>query len=199
MSDAGTIRFYDQAAKHFDTLKLDGPPEPAMARFIGHLPPGASVLDLGCGAGVATAQLCRAGFRVTALDASAELLNVARRLAPEARFIHAGFEALAEAGACEAVWANFALLHAPRAEMPGHLAAIAQILPPGGLLHLSMLVGDGEIRDSLDRAYSYVLPDELRRMTTAAGFTERATDTGAKTGATGETLPFIALLLEKTA
>ena len=62
-----------------------------------------------------------------------------------------------------------------------------------------MLVGDGEIRDSLDRAYSYVLPDELRRMTTAAGFTERATDTGAKTGATGETLPFIALLLEKTA
>jgi hypothetical protein len=31
MSDAGTIRFYDQAAKHFDTLKADCPPDPALA------------------------------------------------------------------------------------------------------------------------------------------------------------------------
>ncbi len=199
MSDAGTIRFYDQAARHFDTIKADGPPEPALARFMDRLAPGASVLDLGCGAGIATARLCRAGFTVTALDASAELLKVARHLAPEARIIHAGFEALAEAGACNAVWANFALLHAPRAEMPGHLVAIAGLLPPGGLLHLSMLVGDGEERDSLDRAYTYYLPDELRRLTEAAGFTEIAADTGTKTGATGDTQPFIALLLSKQA
>ena len=38
------------------------------------LPPGASVLELGCGVGRVTRQLVRLGFRVTAVDESAEML-----------------------------------------------------------------------------------------------------------------------------
>jgi SAM-dependent methyltransferase len=38
------------------------------------LPAGASVLELGCGAGRITRQLVRLGFRVTAVDESAEML-----------------------------------------------------------------------------------------------------------------------------
>lgn len=38
------------------------------------LPPGASVLELGCGAGRMTRQLVALGFRVTAVDESAEML-----------------------------------------------------------------------------------------------------------------------------
>ncbi len=31
MSGAGTIRFHDLAAKHFDTVMSDDPPQPALA------------------------------------------------------------------------------------------------------------------------------------------------------------------------
>lgn len=52
-----------------------------------HLPPGAHVLDLCCGTGVASAALLAHGYRVTGVDASAGMLAHARRRAPGARFV----------------------------------------------------------------------------------------------------------------
>jgi SAM-dependent methyltransferase len=46
------------------------------------LPGGASVLELGCGAGRITRQLVRLGYRVTALDESAEMLAHVRDAEP---------------------------------------------------------------------------------------------------------------------
>lgn len=47
---------------------------------------GARVLDAGCGSGRYAAELARAGFAVTGVDRSAELLAVARERAPEVEF-----------------------------------------------------------------------------------------------------------------
>lgn len=195
MSDPETVAFYDRAAANAAKFSTDGPPEPALARFIGHLPQGAEVLDLGCGHGIASAHLSRAGHRVTGLDASPGLLDVARRLAPEAQFILAGFDELDAVAAYDGVWANFALLHAPRAAMPKHLAAIARALRPGGLFHLSMLLGEDERRDDHGRAYSYFTKEELDRMLAEAGFMDVATDTGDKPGHGGVVEPFVAYLV----
>jgi SAM-dependent methyltransferase len=48
--------------------------------------PGARVLDAGCGTGRYAQELARAGFAVTGVDRSAELLAVARERAPEVEF-----------------------------------------------------------------------------------------------------------------
>ncbi|MEK7759371.1 MAG: class I SAM-dependent methyltransferase, partial [Pseudomonadota bacterium] len=42
------------------------------------LPPGASVLDVGCGTGYFTRRLASDGFDVTGVDASAEMIDYAR-------------------------------------------------------------------------------------------------------------------------
>jgi cyclopropane fatty-acyl-phospholipid synthase-like methyltransferase len=53
------------------------------------LNPGARILDLGCGTGTPTAvYLLERGFRVVGLDSSAKMLEIARRVAPEAELIH---------------------------------------------------------------------------------------------------------------
>lgn len=52
------------------------------------LAPGARVLDLCCGSGDLTVPLQAAGFKVTGLDGSAEMLAFARARVPEAEFIH---------------------------------------------------------------------------------------------------------------
>ena len=54
------------------------------------LPAGASLLELGCGAGRITRQLVRLGFRVTAVDESAEMLAYVR----DAETVHARIEGL---------------------------------------------------------------------------------------------------------
>lgn len=195
MSDRDTVAFYDQAAARADGIRADGPPEPALARFLDALAPGAQVLDLGCGHGIASAHLSRAGHRVTGLDASAGLLEVARRLAPEAQFILGNFDDLDATAAYDGVWAHYALPHAPRAALPHHLAAIARALRPGGLFHLSMLLGDGDQRDSYGRLYSYYSEAALDAALAEAGFAEVARDTGTRPGYGGAVDPFVAYLM----
>lgn len=46
-------------------------------------------MDVGCGAGSLTKALTDAGFDVTGIDTSAELLEFARAIAPKAHFVHA--------------------------------------------------------------------------------------------------------------
>lgn len=54
------------------------------------LPPGAKVLDLGCGTGnVIAKHIAERGFQVVGVDQSAELLKIAKTIVPEAELIHA--------------------------------------------------------------------------------------------------------------
>src|SRR5579883_2964602 len=60
------------------------------------------VVDAGCGAGPLSAALTEAGFEVTGIDASAELVALAQARAPRARFIHGSIYEV-EMPRCEAV------------------------------------------------------------------------------------------------
>jgi predicted methyltransferase len=91
----------------------------------------------------------------------------------------------------DGVWANFSLLHAPRADLPRHLAALHRALKPGGLLHLGMKTGTGEARDGLDRLYSYYSVAELHGKLANAGFTVTATSEGHERGLAGTDDPFV--------
>src|ERR1700752_2470906 len=54
--------------------------------FIKNLPPGAHVLDVGCGSGVKSKYLTERGLRVTGIDISEKLLDIARREAPRGEY-----------------------------------------------------------------------------------------------------------------
>ena len=56
-------------------------PEDFIVRFLRRIPPGAEILDLGCGSGRHSVFLARAGCRVLALDRSLERLESLRGLA----------------------------------------------------------------------------------------------------------------------
>lgn len=53
------------------------------------VPPGATLLDLCCGTGLLMQPLLAAGYRLTGLDLSAGMLDIARRNAPGARLLQA--------------------------------------------------------------------------------------------------------------
>jgi 2-polyprenyl-3-methyl-5-hydroxy-6-metoxy-1,4-benzoquinol methylase len=63
--------------------------------FASHLPTGARILDLGCGSGTPIARaLMQAGFDVTGVDASPELIAQAKSDLPNARWLNADMRGL---------------------------------------------------------------------------------------------------------
>lgn len=107
--------------------------------LLDELPPGAEVLDLGCGAGVPTTQELAQCFKVTGVDISARQVALAQQNIPEAQFVQADITQLDFAPASfDAVAAFYSIIHVPRQEQQKLLQDIASWLRPGGLLVATM-------------------------------------------------------------
>jgi ubiquinone/menaquinone biosynthesis C-methylase UbiE len=191
-ADSRTLAVYNTKAAEYDALVNSEGPSAWLAAFIAAVPKGARVLDFGCGTGSAAASMRDHGLRVTALDASVEMVALAKR-----RFdldvILGTFDDLASISEYDGVWASFSLLHAPREDMPRYLAAIHRALRPNGRFNIGLKTGTGEQRDSLGRRYTYYTETELRGLLANAGFTITHTNTGAGPGLDGVIAPWITI------
>ena len=165
--DEATLQFYRGNAEAYAKRTFTSRQARLMA-FLAQLPPGASILELGCGAGGDTAEMLARGFEVRATDGSPEMAVVASK--------HLGrtvetllFHDLDEVDAYDAVWANACLLHVPRTELANVLARIWRALKAEGVFYASYKEGDGDGRDTLDRYYNYPSQDWLRATYADAG------------------------------
>ncbi|MBF9030795.1 methyltransferase domain-containing protein [Rhodobacterales bacterium HKCCE3408] len=162
---------------------------------MGRLAPGAFVLDLGCGPGDAAAQMQAAGFAVDALDASAQMVEIARsEYGLDAR--QGDFADLR--GPYDGVWASFSLLHMPRAVLPMYLYDLAAAMRPDAPFHIALKAGNGERRDGLGRLYSYFGLDEVDGWLRDAGFAPGAQLTGEGTGLADQSEPWFAIVAHRT-
>lgn len=109
---------------------------PWIAGLRSRLPPGGSVLDLGCGCGVPVARdLAASGFAVTGVDISEVQIRRAVRLVPAAVFMVADAARLAFADSSfDAVVCLYALIHMPVDLQPELLSRLGRWLRPGGWL-----------------------------------------------------------------
>lgn len=158
--DEATLQFYRSNAEAYAGRTFTSRQARLMA-FLAQLPPGARILELGCGAGGDTAEMLARGFDVRATDGSPEMAGVAsKRLGRTVETLL--FHDLDEVGGYDAVWANACLLHVPRTELSDVLARIWRALKPAGVFYASYKEGDGDGRDTLNRYYNYPSPDWLR-------------------------------------
>ncbi len=184
MRDA-TIAIYDAKAQEYARLSARLPERAEMEAFAALLPEGARILDLGCGPGHYAAWFAAQGFTVEALDASGEMVALAASR-PGVSARQGRFEDLPETPTYHGIWANFSLLHLPRAELPAQMRRIKHALYPSGLLHLAMKLGEGEGHDRLGRFYAYWGEDELEALLLEAGFTITARRHAEGRGLAGE-------------
>jgi 2-polyprenyl-6-hydroxyphenyl methylase/3-demethylubiquinone-9 3-methyltransferase len=144
---------------------------------------GKSALDVGCGAGLLAEPLARLGAKVTAIDASAELIAVAREHAAAM-----GLEIDYRAGAVEELEGAFDLVTCMEviehvADPAAFVRALAKRLATGGLLILStpnqtswsrlmMIVigeGTGRIPKGTHDFDKFITPERMKLLLADAG------------------------------
>lgn len=195
MSDRETIEVYNARAQSYDELVSRDTPDADLQAFIDAVTPGGLVLDLGCGPGNSAAMMRDAGLKPEAVDASEEMVRIAReRYGLDARM--ALFDDITGHDLYDGIWANFSLLHAPKDAMPRHLATLRQALKPGGVFHIGMKTGTHVGRDPIGRFYSYYEVEELKGLLQEAGFTPSRIREGVDKGLSGNMDPFVVILCD---
>jgi SAM-dependent methyltransferase len=139
--------YYEAHAEQYarDTVGID------MAEFyeafLALVPPGGHILDAGCGSGRDAREFKRRGYRVTAMDASAEMARVASAVVGEAVEVRR-FQDVDAQEAFDGIWTCASLLHVPSAEMNDVFARLTRALRAGGTWYMSFKAGEQEeVRD----------------------------------------------------
>lgn len=123
-----TIAYYDDPTNAYANQTVHADMSAIYARFEKYLAPGAAVLDAGCGSGRDSLHFMKAGYAVTAIDASQEMCAFASRLLQqEVRQLR--FQELDYDTCFDGIWACASLLH---------------VLVPGGVLYASWKYGETE-------------------------------------------------------
>ena len=196
--DPATLAFYAAEAADYAANGPGGLGDQLDA-FLDRLPPGARILELGCGSGRDAAAMEARGFQVEPTDGVPEMAaQAAARLGRPVRVMR--FDELDAVEAYDAVVAAYSLLHVPRGALDGVLRRVWLALRPGGWHFATYKTGAADGRDRLGRYYNY--PDEaaLRASYLAAGdWLVIETETSEGHGYEGALAHFVAITLRKTA
>lgn len=147
-----TINYYQNHAQRFfaDTINVDM--ASLYAPFITYLPPGARVLDAGCGSGRDARAFAEMGYQVEAFDASSEMVRLATQ--------HSGlavkqmtFSDVDATDRYDGIWCCASLLHVEAHALPQAMRTLAQALKPGGIWYVSFKYGEQE-REKEGRHFS---------------------------------------------
>ena len=125
---------YDSCAAAYSESRMAGV-HPELDLLLESLEDGASVLDIGCGAGVPVTRALSGRFAVTGVDISGEMVRRARANVPGASFIHGDIASVEfPDSSFDAVVAFYSIFHLPREEHPDLFGRVHRWLKPGGYL-----------------------------------------------------------------
>lgn len=136
-----TPQFYETNAEQFAQDTLDVDMSAVYEPFLAMLQPSSRILDAGCGAGRDTAAFLKLGYEVEAFDASAKLVEIAKRVSGIA-IQHSTFLNFTSKQLFAGIWACASLLHVPAISMSATLQHLAGLLQAEGVIYVSFKYGE---------------------------------------------------------
>lgn len=194
--DPRTLEFYADEAPEYHARCQSGI-NCDLPRFLDLLAKGASILELGCGAGRDAAYMESRGFVVEPTDGAAQMAELAaERLGRPVTVMR--FADLAAVESYDAVYASYSLLHVPRSGLGDVLVRIWRALKPGGWHMATYKSGGEEGRDSLDRYFNYLSPEQAEAFYRQAGeWQESELTQGEGAGYDGRISPWVNVIVRK--
>lgn len=173
---------YDRIAADWDRdHKGDAWWKEEIENYLAMVPPGGSILDLGCGPGHKSAFFAARGYETTGIDLSEEMIAIAKRDVQNATFEVRDMYALSGIGRpFDSVFACASLLHIPKQDVHLIMSSIVSILNPGGTCYISVkekkegkpdeaVATESDYGYEYSRFFSYFTADELRTYIKGAG------------------------------
>jgi SAM-dependent methyltransferase len=140
-----TIGYYNRHAAEFAAQTVDVDIEPIYRRFLPYVRSGGRILDAGCGVGRDTLVFAERGYEVVAIDASEEMVRLARERVGDRGAVHLmRFQDVHWRNEFDGIWNCASLLHVPTASFADIATRLAAALRPGGAWYMSFKVGVGE-------------------------------------------------------
>jgi SAM-dependent methyltransferase len=113
--------------------------EPDRKRFLNALPPGATILDCGCGPGQDAELFSSLGYAVTGIDLTADFVQMARTRVSGARFFEMDMRNISLAPeSFDAVWASYSLLHIRRDDLAKVLAGMMRVARDNAIVMIAL-------------------------------------------------------------
>ena len=138
-----TLDYYNRNAQRFtgDTLEVEF--SNIQDSFLTLLPPGALILDFGCGSGRDSRYFLQKGYQVEACDGSEEMVKAATQNTgiPVKQML---FSELDEQERYDGIFACASILHVPSAELPDIIGKMKKAVKKGGILYVSFKYGTFE-------------------------------------------------------
>jgi predicted TPR repeat methyltransferase len=167
---------YERHAAAWDRARLQStPPTRWLQAFISAMGPNASVLDLGCGAGVPMAAcLIGAGVRITGFDTSPALIALACSRFPDQRWRVGDMRNLALGETFDGILAWHSFFHLTPGDQAAMFAVFAAHLKSGGALMFTSGDEEGIALGEFEGEPLYhasLSPQHYRALLAAHGFT----------------------------
>ena len=144
--------------------------------LIKKLSPGATILDIGCGAGVPVDKyLLERGFKLKGIDISEKQIELARVNCPEGEYEVKDMSQLQDGEfGVDAVVSFYAIFHTPREQHSEIFTKIRSFLPVGGYLLVTMgasnWVGTESNFCGVDMEWSHYDAETNKKLVADAGF-----------------------------
>ena len=136
-----TKDYYDNNAQEFVNSTFMVDMQSLYQPFLNLLPDFGQILDLGCGSGRDALAFKNMGYKIEAIDYSAELVKQASDLTGiEVRL--QSFYDLDEIDTYDGIWACASLLHCERHRLVDVLQRMIQSLKANGVIYMSFKYGD---------------------------------------------------------
>jgi 2-polyprenyl-3-methyl-5-hydroxy-6-metoxy-1,4-benzoquinol methylase len=139
-------KVYNKIGNWFAENRYAGLQEKAyLDDLLNHIPPHASVLDLGCGNGKPILEyLIKQGVNVLGIDASEQMLEIAKVNFPTTRFMLKDMRKLDLDEKFDAIIAWHSFFHLPADDQPNMFSVFKDHLNPNGILLFTSGVERGE-------------------------------------------------------
>jgi SAM-dependent methyltransferase len=178
-SHLAIIDLYERHARDFDRDRGRGLQEKAwLDRFLGHVTPSGTVLDIGCGMAEPMARyILEAGFRLVGIDSSPSMIDICRSRFPESEWLAADMRRLALGRRFDGVLAWDSFFHLCGDDQRAMFARFAAHARPGAPLMFTSGPSEGEAIGSYcgEPLYHASLnPGAYEQLLTVNGFAVRA-------------------------
>lgn len=138
-----TIAYYDKNAEKFCETTRNADMCFCRNKFLSLIGENAHILDAGCGSGRDSKAFLDAGYRVTAMDASAKVCKEAEVFFGQ-EVLCKNFESIDFRQEFDGIWACASLLHVTKEKINDVLKRLWIALKNKGVLYASFKYGEGE-------------------------------------------------------